>query len=35
MTRFFSHLSLTADGNGSLEPYAEELPEPVAADRDD
>jgi carbamoyl-phosphate synthase large subunit len=34
MTRFFSHLSLTADGNGGLEPYAEELPAPVAADPD-
>jgi carbamoyl-phosphate synthase large subunit len=34
MTRFFSHLSLTAGANGSLEPFAEELPDPVAADRD-
>ncbi len=32
MTRFFSHLSLTATGNGGLEPYAEELPEPVAGE---
>jgi carbamoyl-phosphate synthase large subunit len=32
MTRFFSHLSLTADGDGRLEPYAEELPEPVAGE---
>jgi carbamoyl-phosphate synthase large subunit len=30
MTRFFSHLSLTDSGDGTLEPYAEELPEPVA-----
>jgi carbamoyl-phosphate synthase large subunit len=34
MTRFFSHLSLTADGDGSLVPFAEELPEPVAAEPD-
>jgi carbamoyl-phosphate synthase large subunit len=34
MTRFFSHLSLTADGDGPLVPFAEELPDPVAADRD-
>jgi carbamoyl-phosphate synthase large subunit len=32
MTRFFSHLSLTAGGDGTLEPFAEELPEPVARD---
>ncbi len=32
MTRFFSHLSLTADGGGRLEPFAEELPEPVAGE---
>ena len=32
MTRFFSHLSLTAAGNGALQPYAEELPEPVAGE---
>jgi carbamoyl-phosphate synthase large subunit len=30
MTRFFSHLCLTEDGGGSLEPYSEDLPEPVA-----
>jgi carbamoyl-phosphate synthase large subunit len=30
MTRFFSHLSLTAGGDGTLEPFAEDLPEPVA-----
>jgi carbamoyl-phosphate synthase large subunit len=34
MTRFFSHLSLTEDGDGLLVPYAEELPDPVAANRD-
>jgi carbamoyl-phosphate synthase large subunit len=32
MTRFFSHLSLTDSGDGTLEPYAEELPEPVATE---
>ena len=32
MTRFFSHLSLAADGDGSLVPFAEELPEPVAGE---
>jgi carbamoyl-phosphate synthase large subunit len=30
MTRFFSDLCLTAGGDGGLEPFAEELPEPVA-----
>jgi carbamoyl-phosphate synthase large subunit len=30
MTRFFSHLSLTAGPDGVLEPYEEELPESVA-----
>jgi carbamoyl-phosphate synthase large subunit len=30
MTRFFSDLSLTANGDGTLKPYAEEVPEPVA-----
>jgi carbamoyl-phosphate synthase large subunit len=30
MTRFFSHLCLTADGDGTLVPFAEEVPEPVA-----
>jgi carbamoyl-phosphate synthase large subunit len=34
MTRFFSHLSLTEDGGGPLVPFAEELPDPIAADRD-
>jgi hypothetical protein len=32
MTRFFSHLSLTVAGDGTLEPFAEELPEPVAGE---
>jgi carbamoyl-phosphate synthase large subunit len=32
MTRFFSHLSLTDSGDGTLEPYAEELPQPVATE---
>jgi carbamoyl-phosphate synthase large subunit len=32
MTRFFSHLSLTAGADGTLEPFAEELPEPVAGE---
>jgi carbamoyl-phosphate synthase large subunit len=32
MTRFFSHLILARDGGGTLVPYAEELPEPVATD---
>jgi len=30
MTRFFSHLTLTAGESGTLEPFAEDLPEPVA-----
>jgi carbamoyl-phosphate synthase large subunit len=30
MTRFFSHLSLQAGSDGALEPFAEEVPEPVA-----
>jgi carbamoyl-phosphate synthase large subunit len=30
MTRFFSHLSLQAGSDGTLEPFAEEVPEPVA-----
>ena len=34
MTRFFSHLTLTKDGDGTFVPYAEELPDPVAADLD-
>jgi carbamoyl-phosphate synthase large subunit len=32
MTRFFSHLSLTEGADGTLEPFAEELPEPVASE---
>ena len=32
MTRFFSHLSLAASEDGRLEPFAEELPEPVAGE---
>jgi carbamoyl-phosphate synthase large subunit len=32
MTRFFAHLSLTAGTSGALEPFAEELPEPVAGE---
>ena len=32
MTRFFSHLSLTAGSNGLLEPFAEEIPEPIASE---
>ena len=32
MTRFFSHLVLAPNGDGDLEPYAEELPEPVAGE---
>jgi carbamoyl-phosphate synthase large subunit len=30
MTRFFSDLSLTANGDGTLEPLAEDVPEPIA-----
>ena len=30
MTRFFSDLCLTAGAGGTLEPFAEELPEPIA-----
>jgi len=32
MTRFFSELVLSAGDGGTLEPFAEELPEPVAPD---
>ena len=32
MTRFFSHLCLTAGPDGTLEPFAEELPEPIASE---
>jgi carbamoyl-phosphate synthase large subunit len=30
MTRFFSHLTLTAAADGTLEPFSEDLPEPIA-----
>ncbi len=30
MTRFFSDLSLKENGDGTLEPFAEEVPEPIA-----
>jgi carbamoyl-phosphate synthase large subunit len=32
MTRFFTDLCLTAGAGGTLEPFAEELPEPIAAE---
>ncbi len=32
MTRFFSDLCLTPRGDGTFEPFAEELPEPVASE---
>jgi carbamoyl-phosphate synthase large subunit len=32
MTRFFSHLSLTEGANGTLEPFDEEVPEPIATE---
>ena len=32
MTRFFSHLCLTEGSDGRLEPFAEEVPEPVASE---
>jgi carbamoyl-phosphate synthase large subunit len=32
MTRFFSHLCLTEGSDGKLEPFAEEVPEPVASE---
>jgi carbamoyl-phosphate synthase large subunit len=35
MTRFFSDLCLTAGGDGTLEPFAEELPEPIASEPGD
>jgi carbamoyl-phosphate synthase large subunit len=35
MTRFFSHLVLTENGDGRLEPVAEEVPEPVAPEPGD
>jgi carbamoyl-phosphate synthase large subunit len=33
MTRFFSHLTLTAAEDGTLEPFSEELPEPVVQEQ--
>src|SRR5581483_8402532 len=30
MTRFFSHLTLLARAGGELEPFSEDLPEPIA-----
>jgi carbamoyl-phosphate synthase large subunit len=35
MTRFFSHLSLTDGGDGGLEPFTEDVPEPVASEPGD
>lgn len=35
MTRFFSHLSLRGGPNGELEPFAEEVPEPIATETGD
>ena len=32
MTRFFSDLCLTAGAGGTLEPFSEDLPEPVASE---
>jgi carbamoyl-phosphate synthase large subunit len=32
MTRFLSHLSLTAADDGTLEPFTEDVPEPIASD---
>ena len=32
MTRFFSDLCLTSGADGTLEPFAEELPEPIASE---
>jgi carbamoyl-phosphate synthase large subunit len=32
MTRFFSHLALVAGEDGTLEPFSEELPEPIVSD---
>ena len=32
MTRFFSHLCLTTEGDGTLIPFAEDMPEPVAGE---
>jgi hypothetical protein len=30
MTRFFSHLTLTAGAGGTFEPFSEDLAEPIA-----
>jgi len=35
MTRFFSHLCLTAGDDGTLVPFAEELPDPIASETGD
>jgi carbamoyl-phosphate synthase large subunit len=35
MTRFFSHLCLVAGADGTLTPFAEELPEPIASETGD
>jgi hypothetical protein len=35
MTRYFSHLLLVEGADRTLEPFAEELPEPVAAEPGD
>jgi carbamoyl-phosphate synthase large subunit len=35
MTRFFSDLVLTAGADGTLEPFAEEIPEPIASEPGD
>jgi hypothetical protein len=32
MTRFFSDLCLSAGPGGTLEPFSEDLPEPVASE---
>ena len=32
MTRFYSHLCLTEGDDGALEPFAEDIPEPVAGE---
>jgi hypothetical protein len=35
MTRFLSHLCLSPGSDGALEPYAEDVPEPVASEPGD
>jgi hypothetical protein len=35
MTRFFSHLCLVRDADGTLIPFSEELPEPIASETGD